>query len=219
MEPADTNPFDSLSVNNPEPNTVLDSKYLDPDYLFSYMYDAITESFKYLFSPQGTGTLKAILFYFALFFLTVIIYTAVRLFEIRKKEHAHLHHEMAEYAHHMAEKEKAAREREGGEKNERWSKVLEYTFSPSEGDWRLAVLEADMMLEGLMDQLGFRGETLGEKLKAANQDTFKGLTKAWEAHTIRNRIAHEGSDFVLSSPEAKRVIALYEDIFKEYGFI
>jgi hypothetical protein len=70
-----------------------------------------------------------------------------------------------------------------------------------------------------MDQLGFRGENLGEKLKEANQDDFPNLTIAWEVHTIRNRIAHEGLAFELSQHEAKRVIALYEEIFHTYGYI
>ena len=75
------------------------------------------------------------------------------------------------------------------------------------------------MLEDLMKQLGFKGESLGDKLKSATQDKFHSLTSAWEVHTIRNRIAHEGAAFHLSQHEAKRVIAIYESIFREYGFI
>ena len=58
-----------------------------------------------------------------------------------------------------------------------------------------------------------------EKLKMANQDNFPSLTNAWEVHTIRNKIAHEGLSFELSQHEAKRIIALYEQIFRQYGFI
>ena len=70
------------------------------------------------------------------------------------------------------------------------------------------------MLDDLMGQLGFQGENLGDKLKVANQNKFPNLTVAWEVHTIRNRIAHEGLAFELSQHEAKRVIALYEQIFQ-----
>ena len=62
-------------------------------------------------------------------------------------------------------------------------------------------------------------ENLGEKLKSANQDTFRSLSAAWEVHIIRNKIAHEGQEFELSQHEAKRVITLYEQIFREFGFI
>ena len=59
----------------------------------------------------------------------------------------------------------------------------------------------------------------GDKLKEANQANFRNLSSAWEVHNIRNKIAHEGSSFGLSLHEAKRVIALYEQIFQEFGFI
>ena len=77
----------------------------------------------------------------------------------------------------------------------------------------------DSMLEALLDQLGFKGEGLGEKLKAASQGNFHGASMAWEPHAVRNMIAHEGSVFELSEHEAKRVIALYEGIFRQYGYI
>ena len=141
------------------------------------------------------------------------------MFEIRHKEHEHLEHEIKEYAHHQAEKEKSRQEKEIGSKNEHWVKTLGYLFSQHEGDWKLAVIEADSMLEALMDQLGFKGETLGDKLKGANQDKFRNLSSAWEVHAIRNRIAHEGASFLLTQREAKRVIALYEQIFREFGYI
>jgi hypothetical protein len=70
-----------------------------------------------------------------------------------------------------------------------------------------------------MEQLGFKGDNLGEKLKGATQETFRGLTRAWEVHTIRNKIAHEGLGFEISHHEAKRVIAIYEQIFREFGFV
>jgi len=60
---------------------------------------------------------------------------------------------------------------------------------------------------------------LGEKLKGATQDKFRNLTTAWEVHTVRNRIAHEGLAYEISQHEAKRVIALYEKIFREFGYI
>ena len=75
------------------------------------------------------------------------------------------------------------------------------------------------MLESLMGDLGFAGETLGDKLKSATQEKFRSLTVAWEVHTIRNRIAHEGMGFELSQHETKRVIAIYEQIFHEFGYI
>ena len=179
----------------------------------------MAQVWNFLFSPQFLALVRTGLFFLAIFFIAVICYTVVRLLEIRKKEHEYLHEEIKEYAHNKAEYEQRLHEEVGGSKNEHWSKVLDYLFSQHGSDWKLAIIEADSMLEGLLDQLGFKGESLGDRLKSATQETFPQLTNAWEVHTIRNRIAHEGLAFELSQHEAKRVIALYEQIFHAYGYI
>lgn len=200
-------------------DTFLDSKFFDPAYLFEQGVFYLKEFFVFITTDQAIAAGKTLLFFLAIFFLTIIFYSIVRLFEIRKKEHAHLHHEMHEYAHNKKEQEKRLKEVVGGSKNERWSKTLDYLFSQHSSDWKLAIIEADSMLEELMTQMGFKGENLGEKLKSANQESFPKLSTAWEVHTIRNRIAHEGLAFELSQHEAKRIIAMYEEIFHSYGFI
>ncbi len=167
----------------------------------------------------GSG-FKLFLYLLLLFFLTVLAYCAVRMLEIRKKEHEHLHHEIHEYAHKQKEKEaKALKGIESVSSNPRWVNVLKNLSSENDGNWKVAVIDADEMLNDLMTDLGFKGEGLGEKLKVADRDKFHSLSAAWEVHTVRNRIAHEGSAFTLTSREAKRVIALYEQIFREFGYI
>ncbi|MEK7071456.1 MAG: hypothetical protein AAB943_00800 [Patescibacteria group bacterium] len=204
-------------LNSPQTGTFLDSKFLNPEYLFVQGSGWFREVVYFIFV---SGTFKTILALFAIFFISIILYASVRLLEIRKKERKHLEHEIAEYAHHQAEKEKSRqREGEGVSHNEQWNNILVHLFSANTNDWKLAIMEADSMLEILMDQLGFKGKNLGERLKSADRDKFPQLTVAWEVHTVRNRIAHEGASFELTLHEAKRVIALYEQIFREFGYI
>jgi len=202
-------------------NSFLGSKYFNPDYLFNQGLVFFRQLFDFT-SSNSTGIMSVfhtLLFFLALFFLTIISYATVRMFEIRKKERKHLEHEIEEYAHREKERAKKLQEGEEVSRNPRWLKTLNYLFSQHASDWKLAVIEADSMLEELMQQLGFKGATLGDKLKSADQNSFRSLTSAWEVHTIRNRIAHEGTSFELSQREAKRVIAIYEQIFREYGYI
>ncbi|HEY4517854.1 MAG TPA: hypothetical protein VJI74_03125, partial [Candidatus Paceibacterota bacterium] len=85
--------------------------------------------------------------------------------------------------------------------------------------WKQAIIDADVLLERMIDVMGYRGENLGEKLKAIERSDFKNLDNAWEAHKIRNQVAHEGSNFVLTEREAKRVIDLYRQVFEEFKFL
>ncbi len=103
-------------------------------------------------------------------------------------------------------------------RNERWERVLTHVNSSNPNDWRIAIIEADVMLDELVLRLGYSGNTLGERLKQAVRGDFKTVDLAWEAHRVRNEIAHAGSDFVLTEREAKRVIDLYERVFEEFKF-
>lgn len=103
--------------------------------------------------------------------------------------------------------------------NTRWERILAHINSESENDWRLAIIEADVILEEMLTSMGYHGETIGEQLQGIEKSDFKTLDDAWEAHKVRNKIAHEGGDFALSKREAKRVISLFENVFAEFKFI
>ncbi|MFZ2049076.1 MAG: hypothetical protein WAV25_02170 [Minisyncoccia bacterium] len=103
--------------------------------------------------------------------------------------------------------------------NEKWEKVQKNINSLNQSDWKLAIIEADVMLDDLLKASGYHGDTLGEMLKSVEKSDFVTIEAAWEAHKIRNQIAHDGSGFDLTDREAKRVIALYESVFKEFKII
>ncbi len=101
----------------------------------------------------------------------------------------------------------------------RWQQVVIRLDSDRESDWRLAVLEADVLLDEMVTHMGYHGDSLGERLKGVEKSDFITLDQAWEAHAVRNRIAHEGSTFALTDREARRVIKLYEEVFREFHYI
>lgn len=106
-----------------------------------------------------------------------------------------------------------------GNENEKWVKIMAHAHSENPAEWRLAIIEADIMLDELLNDLEYQGEGVGEKLKSVDPTDMLTLDKAWEAHKIRNRIAHSGQDFELSERETKRVIKLFEEVFREFGVI
>lgn len=104
-------------------------------------------------------------------------------------------------------------------KNAKWAEVIKYANSDNPSDWRSAIIEADIMLEKLLRVKGYAGDSIGDMLKSANKNDFITLDEAWEAHKVRNDIAHSGQDFQLTERETKRVIALFEKVFKEFQLI
>ena len=87
-----------------------------------------------------------------------------------------------------------------------------YMSSQSEALWRIGIMEADNLLLEILTEKGYEGDGVGEKLKNAS---FKTIDLAWDAHKVRNRIAHEGSDFQLTEREAKRAFTLFESVFRD----
>jgi len=103
--------------------------------------------------------------------------------------------------------------------NKKWVHVQSLMESQNNNDWRQAIIESDIMLDEMLTKIGYAGQSIGEKLKNVEESDFFTLNDAWEAHKVRNRIAHKGSDFVISHSEAMRVIGLYENVFREFYYV
>jgi hypothetical protein len=103
--------------------------------------------------------------------------------------------------------------------NPKWKLVEEHIGSEDPNKWKLAILEADIILSELLESLHLPGDGVGEKLKSVEKSDFDHIEEAWEAHKIRNAIAHQGSDFLLTQREAKRVVKLYKSVFEEFNII
>jgi hypothetical protein len=104
-------------------------------------------------------------------------------------------------------------------RSQRWDIVESHMLSENPGEWKLAIMEADSMLEDLVKKLGYPGSTLGEMMKQIEKSDFTTLDDAWEAHKVRNYIAHQGSTYLLTKHQANRVIRLYEKVFREFEYI
>ena len=70
----------------------------------------------------------------------------------------------------------------------------------------------------MVEKMGYPGANLGERLRVIELSDFLTLQEAWEAHKIRNRIAHE-AQYQLTEREARKAIGLYEKVFREFHYI
>lgn len=102
--------------------------------------------------------------------------------------------------------------------NKVWQRIKSLANSDNSSDWKLAIIEADTILDQLLTRMGYPGGNLGERLKAVEPSDFLTLEQAWEAHKVRNTIAHQGG-LEISKREVDRVISLYEQVFKEFNYI
>ncbi len=164
-----------------------------------------------LWTQHTLGFLIGISIPLAILFLIGIIYCVEQLKIIRDKEHA-LYDLKVEEAYETDVKGDPSL-------TKRWESIMRHIESANQNDWRQAILEADIILDDLLNKMEYHGESIGEKLKRVEKADFNSLDEAWEAHKVRNQIAHEGSAMQLSQYEAKRVINLYKKVFEEFYYI
>lgn len=105
------------------------------------------------------------------------------------------------------------------EKNARWQHIQDLLKSYNVNDWRQAILEADIILEEMLDKMQYEGISIGDKLKKVEKSDFVTLDRAWAAHRVRNQIAHEGASFKLHREQAEKTIRDYEEVFREFYYI
>ncbi len=98
--------------------------------------------------------------------------------------------------------------------------IKDHVYSTQNAEHRLGIIELDNMLREVLLIQGYEGETIGEQLKGARETRpFASLDNAWEAHLVRNKIAHEGLAFELGERETQRVFKLYSTVFEEFKII
>lgn len=101
---------------------------------------------------------------------------------------------------------------------ENWQKILEKGKSLDENERKFAVIEADTLFDKILQLAGYLGENLGERLKNVEKGDIESLDDIWEAHKIRNRIAHE-ANFKLSSESAELALSRFEKALRELEYI
>lgn len=203
--------------------------FLNLEYIFFLIYRAVARFFHFLFGTNitdpGAGSkvfssIKLFATIIVILLITIILYCLVRLYELKQEDKpkkdkkisistgAAISANEAHLVEHSAQKN-----------NPTWISIREKLLSDNQSDWRLAIIEADIYLDKVLDQKGFYGDTLGDKLKQVDPSRLPSIQIAWEAHKVRNRIAHDGDMYVLTMPESRRVLSYYEIVFRDLEVI
>jgi hypothetical protein len=99
-----------------------------------------------------------------------------------------------------------------------WTQIQKRVQAGDESNLKLAVIEADKVMDEILKRSGFAGETMADRLKGLNTAQLSNLQQVWEAHKLRNRIVHE-PDFEVSKKEAEYAVSIYGRAFQEFGLI
>jgi hypothetical protein len=198
-----------------------EGRFLNLEWLFMQTYRGTVR----IFGTDSVTFARVLEFFKALFIiliiitLAILIYFLVRMYELQQEDKPKKEKKIkaATEGAVVAGVTGVAAVALAPKINETWERIRQNGYSEEESRWRLAIIEADIYMDKLLDQKGYVGETVSDKLKQLSENQLSSIQYAWEAHKVRNKIAHEGADFVLTFPETRRVLLLYEVVFRELG--
>lgn len=79
------------------------------------------------------------------------------------------------------------------------------------------VINCDKLLDKAMMEMGVPGKTMGDRLKRCG-DKFTNLNGVWQAHKLRNAIAHE-TGIEVSYKRTYNALQIYKQALKDLGAI
>lgn len=95
----------------------------------------------------------------------------------------------------------------------RWREVERQLQSPSHGAYKLAVIEADKLVDVFLKKAGYQGERMQDRLNQLNSNDFPLLDKLWEAHRTRNLIVHD-LDADVPKSQAEKAVKIFGEVLK-----
>jgi len=95
-----------------------------------------------------------------------------------------------------------------------WAKISKRLETEKEAECKLAIIEADGLLNDILRKMGYSGETMGEILKQLDSATLPSIDPIWEAHKTRNNVVHD-PDYKLTLDQAKKVLGVYEKALRD----
>jgi hypothetical protein len=95
-----------------------------------------------------------------------------------------------------------------------WERIKTRLMAGDEANSKLAVIEADKLVDTVIKDMGIEGDTMGERMKKLSPATLPSIQDLWEVHKLRNNVVHT-ADFHITIAQATRAIAMYEKVLKD----
>ena len=96
----------------------------------------------------------------------------------------------------------------------KWKQIVKKFKKGHESDHKLAVVEADKMLNEALIQRGYGGDSLGERLDQIKDDTLSDMESVKKAHRVSSAILRD-PNYKLSLDQAGKALDIYRKAFRD----
>lgn len=99
----------------------------------------------------------------------------------------------------------------------RFAEIEKLLTKENDSSYKLAVIEADKLLDHVLKALGFPGADMGQRLRAASYK-HEYLREVWFAHKMRNQLVHD-ANFHLTYWQAQDALKVFRNALKRLGVL
>ena len=99
-----------------------------------------------------------------------------------------------------------------------WKQIVKRMKTGEVSNWKLAIMEADKLLDEILKTSGLKAATAEERFKQLTPESVSNFAQLQEAHRARNRVAQE-PDFNITKDEVLSVLKVYKTAFQEFGLL
>lgn len=98
--------------------------------------------------------------------------------------------------------------------NKRWTQITKRLKSDLEEEYKLSIIEADALLDEVLRKIGYKGETIEERLDKLTTESLSNLNEVKKAHQVESDIVRD-PNYRLTKEQAKKILLVYKKAFEE----
>lgn len=100
----------------------------------------------------------------------------------------------------------------------KWQEIEALMQQQKPSSYKVAILDADKLVDYVLKTKVGTDGNMGERLKKSQKlfSSYQNYNNLWEAHKMRNRVAHE-ADHELHFAEAKKNIGYFKKALRDLG--
>lgn len=92
----------------------------------------------------------------------------------------------------------------------RWKKIMKRVEEGgTESDYKLSIMEAETMFNDILEEMGYSGDTLEERLEQLGPSALPNRKEVLKAHKIRNSVARD-PDYEVDLEKTQEVLNSFE---------
>jgi hypothetical protein len=100
----------------------------------------------------------------------------------------------------------------------KWKKIKKRIESPSDANWKLAIIESEEIVENILLKMGYKGEGIKEKLKSVAPTQVPNMPDLISAYDIFINILAD-PDYKIPQDKAIKTISAFEDFLINFELL